>query len=455
MNFGKGLAIASLIMSLTGSLTQAQMSGSNQRAQIPPQLFYKIAIDPNQPQAIPTSTPTATLPARCGPHRALSIAWNKNSTLMAVGVGSGLFLCGRTGALQIFDMSSGIPRLLRTIHATEWVESVAFSPDGTRLVAGGDDDTVNVYEGVSPFNHLQTLTEGASDIETVAINYNGTLLAVGGEDTEVRLYLKNRRSLFTHVQTLSDAGSYIVGVDFHPINGQLAVGEESHRVRIYSGISPYNRLKELFVSRSQVLAVAYNPNGTVLATADNQKTIRLYNGTDPDESNPLQTFTVAERISSIAFNREGTRLLVGFTNGRVDIFEGISSLVALGSLPYVMPPWSAFALAFSPDGKWLSIGREDILMFRVDGVRAPTPTTPASSTEAITTAIAATAVNTTAVNTTAVNTTAVNTTAVNMTVVNTTDASTEASTKMDNSSTLKALSLITLLTAVLHSIVMQ
>ncbi|WP_257275602.1 WD40 repeat domain-containing protein [Endozoicomonas sp. SESOKO4] len=445
MNFGKGLAIASLIMSLPGSLTQAQMLGSNQRAQIPPQLFYKIAIDPDQPQAIPTSTPTATPPARCGPHWAFSIAWNKNSTLMAAGVGSGNRVCGRTGDLRIFDMSSGIPRLLRTIHATEWVESVAFSPDGTRLVTGGYDDTVNVFEGVSPFNHLQTLT-GGREIETVAINSNGTLLAAGGTDAEVRLYLKNRRNLFTHVKTLTDASSDIEGVDFHPINGQLAVGERSHRVRIYSGISPYNRLKELFVSRGQVLAVAYNPNGTVLATADDKKKIRLYNGTDPDDNNPLQTLSVAAQILSIAFNRKGTQLLVGYRNGRVHIFEGIGSLALLDTLPFVAPPSPQYALAFSPDGKWLSTGRDgDILMFRVDGVRAPTPTTPASSTEAITTAIAATTVNMTAVNMTAVN----------MTAVNTTDASTGTSTKMDNSSTLKALSLITLLTAVLHSIVMQ
>ncbi|WP_257287113.1 WD40 repeat domain-containing protein [Endozoicomonas sp. SESOKO2] len=443
MNFGKGLTIASLLISLPLNLTKAQ-SGFNQRAQIPPQLFYEINTDPNQPQAIPTSTPTVAQPAPCGPHSALSIAWNKNSTLMAVGVGSGAIRCGLAGSLQIFNVSSGIPRLLRTIHATNWIESVTFSPDGTQLVTGGDDNTVNVYEGVSPFNHLQTLTEAGSDVNTVAFNSNGTLLAAGGEDSEVRLYIKNVRNLFTLVKTLSDARGHIKGVDFHPINGQLAVAEQRSRLRIYSGISPYNRLENLFVSGSFLLNVAYNSDGTLLACADTRKTVRLYNGTNPDENSPLQTLVLPQRIESIVFNQEGTQLLIGYVNGGVDVYGELKSSPRVTIIPIAMPSSPAYALAFSPDGKWLSIGRFDrALMYRVDGVRLPTA--QASTTEAITTAVAATAVNTTAVNTTAVNTTA----------VNTTDASTGTTTEIDNSSTLKALSLIVLLTAVLQDIVLQ
>ncbi|WOG27523.1 hypothetical protein [Endozoicomonas sp. 8E] len=440
MNFWKHLAITSLIISLPLSCLQAQTSRLIGPTEIPPQFFYEIDIDPNQPQAIPTSTPTAIPPTPCGPNRALSIAWNKNSTLIAVGIGTGHSYCGVTGTLLIFDMSSGYPRLLRSVPATDWVESVTFSPDGTRLVTGGDDNTVNVFEGLSPFKHLQTLTEGQRDIEVVAINPNGTLLAAGGEDTNVRLYLKNSTNLFNFVKTLPQARSYIQDAQFHPINGQLAVVDRNNWVRIYSGISPYNHLKNVFIPGARKLAFAYNPDGTLLATVDDQKKITFINGTHP--GNPLQTFIAPRRVTSIAFNRKGTQLLVGHTNGYVSIYRITpTSNVFTDTLQFVKSPFPAFALAFSPDGKWLSVGRTEIAMYRVDGVRAPTA--QASTTEAITTTV-----NTTTVNTTEA-----------ITIENCTEASPvtriKSSTEMGNSSTLTAVSLIALLTAALQGMVLQ
>ncbi|WOG27522.1 hypothetical protein [Endozoicomonas sp. 8E] len=437
MNIKKSLIISSLTISLVTSCLKAQTQapGSIQPTEIPPQFFYEIDIDPNQPQAIPTSTPTAIPPTPCGPNRALSIAWNKNSTLIAVGIGSGHNYCGVTGTLLIFDISPGYPRLLRSVPATEWVESVTFSPDGTRLVTGGDDDKVNVFEGLSPFNRLQILTDGQNDIEVVTINSNGTLLAAGGRDTNVRLYLKNSTNLFNFVKTLPQARSYIQDADFHPINGQLAVADRNNWVRIYSGIRPYTHLKNVFIRGARILAFAYNPNGTLLATADDQKKITLLNGTHP--GNPLQTFTAPMRVASIAFNRKGTQLLVGDINGYVNIYRitPLSNLL-MDKLPFVKSPLPAHALAFSPDGKWLSVGRTEIAMYRVDGVRAPT--TQASTTEAITTTV-----NTTEA----------------ITIENCTEASPvtriKSSTEMGNSSTLTAVSLFALLTAALQGMVLQ
>ncbi|WP_422136657.1 WD40 repeat domain-containing protein [Endozoicomonas sp. ALD040] len=347
-------------------------------------------------------------------------------------------------------MSSGYPRLLRFVHATDFIGSVTFSPDGTQLVTGGDDDTVNVFEGVSPFTRLQRLTDGHRDIETVAINSNGTLLAAGGEDNDVWLYVKNRRNLFTLVKTLSDARAKIQNVDFHPINGQLAVGEHNNRVRIYNGTSPYSLLKEVFIPGARISTLAYNPDGTLLVYADDRRGIKFFNGTDPDA--PLQTFTAPRRVSSIAFNRKGTQLLVGHINGYVSIYKITPlSKVFTDTLPYIKSPLPAHALAFSPDGKWLSVGRTEVAIYRVDGVRAPT--TQASTTETITTVVITTAVNTTAVNTTAVNTTEATTTEYCEEPSPVTRI--KSNTEMGNSSTLTALSLIALLTAVLQGIILQ
>ncbi|WP_252177365.1 hypothetical protein [Endozoicomonas sp. 4G] len=318
------------------------------------------------------------------------------------------------------------------MHSADWVWSVTFSPDDTQLITGGDDDTVNVFEGMSPFNHLQVLPEAKKDIRTVAINAQGTLLAAGGYDTDVRLYLKNRTNLFNHVKTLTNSSSFIEEIDFNPINGQIAVGERLRRVKTYSGISPYNHLKTLLDSVTQISAITYNPDGTLLTSGDAVRRVRFYNGTNPD--NPLRTLRVPGhgQISRIAFNPNGTRMAVTQRDGKVIFFEGIDPFSHLYTLPSASSQETVVSLAYSCDGKWLVTGRtQKIMMYRVDGVRLPT-------TQAITSKAITTAVNTTK---------AVTETDIGKRIEN--------STKEYNSSTLTALSVVTLLTAFLQEMILQ
>ncbi|WP_422134755.1 WD40 repeat domain-containing protein [Endozoicomonas sp. ALD040] len=418
MNIVKNLAVASLIIlpAVSCLQAQAQTSGSIQPTEIPPQLFYEFEVDPNQLPEIPT----APAPTHCPPHRALSISWNKNSTLIAVGIGSGdndddTRKCRLSGALQIFNVSaSGYPRLVRTHHATNWIESVTFSPDGTQLIAGGKDGKVKIYGGISPFSYQDTLSEALRDLRTVAINPNGTLLAAGGYNTKIMLYLKNETNQFTYVKTLSQASrlSSVVDLDFNPINSQLAAAQRHRIVRTYRGTSPYNLLKTLFDSCCQMLAVAYNPNGTLLTSGDMVGQVRFYNGMNPN--NTLHTLSVSGQVSSLAYNPSGTRLVVGQGNGKVSVFEGIIPFSHLHTLPSGRSP----TVVYSRDGKWLVTGGDDgkIMIYRVDGLRAPT-------TEAVTK------------------------TRIKVSIEN--------GTEVHSSSTFTALSLVTLLTTVLQGMILQ
>ncbi|WP_448217873.1 WD40 repeat domain-containing protein [Endozoicomonas sp. 2B-B] len=440
MNIVKRLTAASLIISQAVSCLQAQArtSGSIQPTEIPPQLFYEFEVDPNQLPEIPT----AHAPTHCPPHRALSISWNKNSTLIAVGIGSGdkyddTRKCRLSGALQIFNVSApGYPRLVRTHHAKNyWIKSVTFSPDGTQLIAGGDDNKVNIFGGISPFSHQQTLSEALRDLRTVAINPNGTLLAAGGYNTKIMLYLKNETNQFTYVKTLSQASrvSSVADLDFNPINSQLAAAQRHQIVRTYRGTSPYNLLKTLSDSCCGMLAVAYNPNGTLLTSGDTVGQVRFYNGMNPN--NTLYTLPVSgrKRVLSLAYNPSGTRLVVGHKNGdgngEVSVFEGISPFSHLYTLPSGRSP----TVVYSRDGKWLVTGGYDgkIMMYRVDGVRAPT-------TQASTTKITTTEANTTE---------AVKETWIKVSIEN--------GTAVHSSSTYIALSLVTLLTTVLQGMILQ
>ena len=65
--------------------------------------------------------------------------------------------------------------------------SVAFSPDGTRIVSGSHDYTVRVWDAASgaEVNNLRGHT-GA--VRAVAFNCDGSLIASGSDDRTVRVW---------------------------------------------------------------------------------------------------------------------------------------------------------------------------------------------------------------------------------------------------------------------------
>ena len=72
---------------------------------------------------------------------------------------------------------------------TRWVNSVAFSPDGTTLAsgAGRPDNTVRLWD-VATGQHKATLTGHTNSILSVAFSPDGTTLASGGGDGTALLW---------------------------------------------------------------------------------------------------------------------------------------------------------------------------------------------------------------------------------------------------------------------------
>ncbi len=67
-----------------------------------------------------------------------------------------------------------------------YVRSVSFSPDGTLLASGSDDDTIRLWD-VATGEEIRTLTGHTSVVTSVSFSPDGTLLASGSRDNTIKL----------------------------------------------------------------------------------------------------------------------------------------------------------------------------------------------------------------------------------------------------------------------------
>ena len=68
------------------------------------------------------------------------------------------------------------------------VESVAFSPDGSRIVSGGDDRTLRLWNSDTGQQIGEPLTGHTAAVLSVALSPDGKLIASGGDDRTLRLW---------------------------------------------------------------------------------------------------------------------------------------------------------------------------------------------------------------------------------------------------------------------------
>ena len=105
------------------------------------------------------------------------------------------------------------------------MNSVCFSPDGTKIASGSDDKTVLIWDAASG-EQLCSLTGHSDSVWSVALSKDGTRLVSGSADRTVKIWSAGSAGTFECESTLTvDAGiDGVLSVCFSPTDNVIAAG---------------------------------------------------------------------------------------------------------------------------------------------------------------------------------------------------------------------------------------
>ncbi|MFM6474261.1 MAG: serine/threonine protein kinase, partial [Dolichospermum sp.] len=115
--------------------------------------------------------------------------WCDRSTNLGVDIFPGVVKANSSPVSQPQIINNKlIGKLLQTLTGhSDWVWSVAYSPDGQTLASGSDDKTIKLWNARTG-KLLQTFTGHSRSVGSLAYSPDGQTLASGSEDKTIKIW---------------------------------------------------------------------------------------------------------------------------------------------------------------------------------------------------------------------------------------------------------------------------
>jgi WD40 repeat protein/serine/threonine protein kinase len=255
---------------------------------------------------------------------------------------SRLFVIAGMQAAEIRDTASGA--LLHRLPMNEFVTHVDFSPDGRRVVAGGDLGATRVWDTQtgkpvtpmlhgSPSHHLEFSPDGrwfliVTSASRVSVHETETGRQVGP-------------TLFND--------TIAVHAHFSP-DGRLVVVTTQHGGVEFWSVPDGRRLEKPVRHRDVVWTAQFSPDGKKLLTASRDRTAAVW---EVETGRLLREFRHDQEVYVASFSPDGRRILSGDANHLAYVWDVETGRRLFGLLPHPGGVWYG---EFSRDGRVLITG---------------------------------------------------------------------------------------------------
>ena len=207
--------------------------------------------------------------------------------------------------LKVWDAATGAEVMNLNGHEARII-SAMFSPDGKRIVSAGNDKMIKIWDAVTGTS-LLTLLGHEADVNTAFFSPDGKRIVSGSDDGTVKIW---------------DATS---GAELMTLRGHKGGG-----------------------------AARLSPDGRqIVSWAFNGKTIKVWDAASGDE---MMTLREHDSIGPVVFSPDGKWICSASTNGTIKVWDAASGTEVMALRGHEQ---MIVALAFSPDGKQIITGSVD------------------------------------------------------------------------------------------------
>jgi len=232
---------------------------------------------------------------------------------------------------------------------TQWVYSVAFSPDGQLFATASDDDSVMLWN-VSDAGLVRTIEASMGGVTSVDFSPNNLLLAAGSWGGDVGMWQVSDGHLLRTLQGHEDS---VMDVEFSPDGKLLASASDDHTIRVWQ-VGDGSLVQTMRGHTAPIYELAFSPDGTWLASASGDYSIGVWQVSDGTLVRSLQGHS--DSVFDVAFSPDGSLLASGSGDETLRLWR-----VADGEMLRILTEHSDVitSVAFSPDGHMLVSGASD------------------------------------------------------------------------------------------------
>lgn len=258
-----------------------------------------------------------------------------------------------------FDVKTGRENVRYSPPAS--VASAQFSPDGTRVVAGGWDNTARVWDIATGRDVLKLDGVHSQFVNSAEFSSQGDRIVTASDDGTVVIW---NAKTGKPIHVLRGHEGPVTGASFSLDGKRVLSASQDKTARLWDAATG----KEAIALRGHsqgVLCAAFSRDGLRVATGSEDNTARLWDAqTGRETAVRLQGHTAS--VNSVAFSADGTRVVTGSEDNTAKIWDAATGKEFLTLRGHANEVTS---VAFSPDGRNVLTGSRDgsaIVWFTAD-----------------------------------------------------------------------------------------